>query len=282
MKPAPFAYERPETIEEALAVLAVHGDEAKVLAGGQSLVPMLNMRLLRPSVVVDVNRVPGLDGLRADNGEIRVGALVRQAAFGGSRLVRERLPLAASCVPYVGHFVTRNRGTVGGSIAHADVSAELPLALLVQGGSAVVASTRGRREIPAEELFLTHFTTALAPDELLVETVWPASEPETRTAWVELAQRRGDYALAMVACTLRVEGGLVAEARIGLGSVVDRPSLVPEAAEALVRRGVDAAPEAAVLAARSVEPYDNLHASARYQRHLVRVLVERAVRQAWA
>ena len=165
MKPVAFRYERPESVEEAVALLAEHGDEAKVLAGGQSLVPMLNMRLARPSVIVDVNRLP-LGEIARDNGSWRVGATVRQA---DPRLLE--IPLLAECLPFVGHFVTRNRGTVGGSVAHADAAAELPLALTALGGSVV---TSAGRTIPAEEFFVTHFTTALEPGELLVETVWPA------------------------------------------------------------------------------------------------------------
>src|SRR5438445_10491176 len=154
MKPAPFRYERPESVEGATALLAEHGDEAKVLAGGQSLVPMLNMRLARPSVLVDINRLPLGDVVR-ENGSWRVGALVRQA---DRRLLE--IPLLAECLPHVGHFVTRNRGTIGGSIAHADAAAELPLALTVLGGSVV---TSAGRVVRAEEFFVTHFTPALDP-----------------------------------------------------------------------------------------------------------------------
>ncbi|MDX6512546.1 MAG: aerobic carbon-monoxide dehydrogenase medium subunit, partial [Gaiellaceae bacterium] len=174
MKPAPFDYVRPESLDEALAQLVELGEEAKVLAGGQSLVPVLNMRLLQPSTVIDIGRLPGLDGIEARNGSVAVGALATQRAFQDSPLTP---PLVAEALPHVGHFVTRNRGTVGGSVAHADAAAELPLCLAVLGGSVVAASPRGRREIAADEFFLTHFTTALAPDELLVETLWPAAAP---------------------------------------------------------------------------------------------------------
>ena len=162
MKPAAFAYVRAETLDEALDALSQKGDEAKVLAGGQSLVPALNMRLLRPALLVDVNRTAGLDGV-TDDGALRVGATVRQA---DPRLRAH--PLLAEVLPYVGHFVTRNRGTVCGSIAHADAAAELPLALVATGGSIVAASKRGRRKISADELFLGPYTTALDPDELVV------------------------------------------------------------------------------------------------------------------
>jgi 2-furoyl-CoA dehydrogenase FAD binding subunit len=256
VKPAPFRYERPETVEEAVAVLAEHGDEAKVLAGGQSLVPLLNMRMARPTVLVDINHVADLDNVSHLDGAVHCGALVRQASFAGAS------PLVDRCLPHIGHFVTRNRGTVGGSIAHADASAELPLALLVSGGSVVAASSRGRRTIPAEGFFVTHFTTVLEPDELLVETVWPDTGPAV--AFEELAQRRGDYGLCMAAA-VAANGGL----RIGVGSVVDRPTLLDVDPE---RPGESAAAQ--------IEPADGLHASAAYLRRLVAVLVDRVVIQA--
>lgn len=156
MKPVAFRYERPESVEEAVSLLAEHGDEAKVLAGGQSLVPVLNMRLLRPSVVLDINRVLDLDNIARDNGAFRVSALVRQS---DARLLE--VPLLRDCLPHVGHFVTRNRGTVCGSVVHADAAAELPLALTLLGGSVVAASARGRREIAAADFYVTHFTTHL-------------------------------------------------------------------------------------------------------------------------
>lgn len=258
MKPAEFAYTRPESVDEAVALLAEHGDEAKVLAGGQSLVPLLNMRLARPSVLVDVNRLP-LDLISARDGDVAVGATVRQSAEG----LRD-IPLLKDCLPYVGHFVTRNRGTVGGSIAHADASAELPLALLVCGGSVIAQSVRGRRTIAADDLFVTHYTTTLEPDELVVESLWPRGQPGVGYAFEELAQRRGDYALCMAAAAVRGD-----EVRLGIGSVVDRPAVI----------AVD--PEhPGESAAAQVEPADGLHASARYLRQLVRVLVDRAVNRA--
>ena len=264
MKPAPFAYVRPETLEEALAVLAKNGDEAKVLAGGQSLVPALNMRLLRPALLVDVNRVPGLDSIEEVDGGVRIGATVRQAAMECSPLVRRTVPLAAEALPHVGHFVTRNRGTVGGTLAHADASGELPLVLTALGGTVVAASTRGRREIPADDFFLGPYTTALEPDELVVESVWPSAPNGTGFAFEELAQRAGDYALAMVAVCARGD-----ELRIVVGSVVDRPTLLE----------VD--PESpGESAAAQVEPWGSIHASPAYLKQLVRVLVDRAVARA--
>jgi carbon-monoxide dehydrogenase medium subunit len=255
MKPAPFRYERPETVEEAAALLAEHGGEAKVLAGGQSLVPMLNMRLARPSVVVDVNRLP-LGGVADGGGGRRIGALVRQA---NPRLLDH--PLLAEAIPYIGHFVTRNRGTVVGSIVHADAAGELPLCFLLLGGS---LATSSGRTIPAGELFVAPFTTTLAPDELAVETIFPEPAAGFGYAFCELAIRRGDYALCMAAAAAG-DG----ELRVALGSVVERPTLVEVDPE---RPGESAAAQ--------VEPWGSLHASASYLKHLVRVLVDRAVAQA--
>ena len=283
MKPAPFEYTRPTLLDEALDLLAEHGDEAKVLAGGQSLVPLLNMRFARPGLLVDVNRIPGLDGIAEEDGAVRVGALVRQAAFGASPAVAGRLPLAAECVPHIGHFVTRNRGTIGGSIAHADARAELPVALCALGGSVVAASRRGRRTIPAEKFFVTHFTSSLEPDELVVESAWPTAGPSSGFAFEEFAQRRGDFALAMAACTLRVHADRVTEARIAIGATVDRPTVLDDGSRLLPGSAVDEAlaREAGAAAAAFVEPADSLHASARYQKHLTGLMVERAVLRAW-
>jgi 2-furoyl-CoA dehydrogenase FAD binding subunit len=259
VKPVAFAYDRPETLEETLALLAEHGPEAKVLAGGQSLVPMLNMRLLRPTRLIDINHVVDLENIAREEGVARVGALVRQA---DARL--RELPLLAECLPHLGHFATRNRGTVCGSVAHADPAAELPLALAVLGGSVVAASARGRRTIAASDFFLSHFTTQLEPDELVVETVWPRATDGWGYAFEELAQRHGDFALCMVA--VAAHGS---ELRVGLGSVAERPLLVEIDPD---RPGASAAAQ--------VEPFGNLHASTAYLRQLVHVLVDRTVARA--
>jgi CO/xanthine dehydrogenase FAD-binding subunit len=255
VKPVAFAYERPDTVEGASALLAEHGDEAKVLAGGQSLVPALNMRVVRPSVLVDVNRLPLHEVSRAQ-GSWSVGALVRQA----DRQLLEH-PLLAEAIPFVGHFATRNRGTVAGSLAHADAAAELPLCLALLGGSVVTSSGR---ELSAEELFVTHWTTALDPTELVVESRWPAPEPGAGYAFCEFAQRHGDFALCAAAAVARGD-----DLRVAVAAVVDRPTVLE----------VD--PEApGESAAAQVEPFGNLHASAGYLRNLVRVLVDHAAARA--
>ena len=264
MKPPPFAYERAESVEHAAALLAEHGDEAKILAGGQSLVPILNFRLIRPSMLIDVNSIEGLAQVDGRS----VGATVRQADFSG-------VPLADLALPHVGHLTTRNRGTVGGSVAHADPSAELPLCLLVLGGA--VRTSRGR-EIQADDFFVSHFTTTLEPDELVTATLWPEG---AAVGFAEVALRHGDYALSMCACSVRVDGGEVTEARVGVGSVVDRPTLLD-----VDMSGAEASRETAravgAAAAGLVDPPANLHASSEYLKHLTAVVVERALTQAIA
>ena len=259
MKPPAFSYVRAETVEDALAALAEHGDDAKVLAGGQSLVPAMNMRLVRPSALVDINHVLEIGNVARANGSIRVGATVRQA---DPRLLDH--PLLAEAIPHVGHVVTRNRGTVAGSAAHADPAAELPVCLLALGGSIRARSERGEREIAASEFFLAPFTTALEPDELVVETLWPKRYAGSGFAFCELAQRGGDYALCIAASVVRAD-----DIRVALGAVVERPMLV------------DVDPDdPGRSAAAQVEPWPNVHASAAYLKELVSVLVDRAVARA--
>lgn len=270
MKPVPFDYFVAHSVEEALAALAAGGEDAKPIAGGQSLVPALNMRLLRPSLLVDLNRA-GLDGLAGENGRLRVGAMVRQATL---ERCADSHPLVREALAYVGHVGTRARGTVGGSIAHADGGAELPLCLAALGGSIVVDGPNGRREIEPEDFFVTHYSTTLQPGELVVETAWPAPRAGEAYAFEELALRAGDYALSMVV----VNGTTVA-----VGAVTDRPTVLGEVGALLA--GADTsnelAREAGALAATLVDPPGHIHASPAYLKHLTGVLVERALRRSW-
>lgn len=277
MKPPVFDYVRAESLGEALAALAAGGDDAKPIAGGQSLVPALTMRLVRPSVLVDVNRA-GLDGV-SENGVLRVGATTRQAALQRDERVH---PLVREALPFVGHVVTRNRGTVGGSVAHADGAAELPLCLVALGGYVVVDGPDGEREIPADEFFVTHFLTALRPGELVVATVWPLVADRETSAFEELALRVGDFAQSMVAVVLGRDGtGGITHASVAVGAVTDRPTRLAEVEAILVgSSGSEAAAEAGALAARLVDPSRTTHASARYLRELTGTLVARAVGRA--
>ncbi|HEV8624795.1 MAG TPA: FAD binding domain-containing protein [Acidimicrobiia bacterium] len=275
MKPPAFRYERPTAMAEALALLAEHGDDARPLAGGQSLVPMLNLRLAAPAVVVDLNGLPGLDRLEAADGTLVAGTLTRQRTLELSPEVAA-IGALADGLPLVGHVATRNRGTVGGSIAHADPAAELPLALLALGGAVVVEGPGGRREVPADKLFAGFLTTTLQPGELVVEVRFPLPRSGEASTLLEVAQRHGDFPLAAVAVSLLLDGDdRIRAARIAVGAVADRPLLLPGAAEALV---AGATPdEAGRVAAGEVDPSGSLHAPADYQRHLVGVLVRRAV-----
>jgi carbon-monoxide dehydrogenase medium subunit len=280
MKAAPFAYTAPTSLEEVLALLAEHGDEAKVIAGGQSLVPMLAMRLARPAQLVDVNGVTALDGIDHRGGFLAFGATTRERAAERSPLVAERAPVLAECLPFIGHVSIRNRGTIGGSIAHADASAELPAVAMVTETEMAVRSATGERTIPAGEFFRGHFTTTLAEDECLVEVRVPTSEPATGWSFQEIARRHGDFALVGAAAMVaRDAGGGVGSARICLFGVGDRPVRAPEVEAALVGQAVtaDTFAAAAADATRDLEPAADTHGSAAYRRHLAGVVVRRAL-----
>jgi carbon-monoxide dehydrogenase medium subunit len=278
VKPAAFDYVAADSLEEALEALREGGEDAKPIAGGQSLVPALNMRLVRPTLLVDLNRA-GLDAIEA-NGVLRVGATVRQATLEADPRTH---PLLREALPHVGHFVTRNRGTVGGSIAHADGSAEIPLCLAALGGTIVAAGQRGRREITADAFFVTHYLTTLEPGELVVETLWPQPAEREGAAFEELALRAGDYGLVMVAVVLRRLEGVARDVRIRVGAVTDRPTALPGVESAIEGSPVTAASaqELGALASRAVDPPDSIHASSGYLRHLTGTLVERALVRAW-
>jgi CO/xanthine dehydrogenase FAD-binding subunit len=279
MKPAPFSYLRAESLDHALDLLDSRGAEVDVLAGGQSLVPLLNMRERRPAVVLDITRIPDLDRIAFDPDAMTVGALVTQYGLGERPDIDHVL---RECLPYTGHYATRHRGTIGGSIAHGEPRGELPLALLTLGGSAQVRSRTGHRDVAADDLYVGPYRTSLDPDELIVSTRWPRPTSGEGRAFVELAQRHGDFTLASAACMLTVTDGEIVSARVGVGAVSDRPVLVTSAADALIGRAADgAAAEAAGTATRAaVDGYDDHLASARYRSHLAGVLVSAAVSRA--
>jgi aerobic carbon-monoxide dehydrogenase medium subunit len=279
VKPARFTYERAHTLEHALALLHEQRGRVAVLAGGQSLIPLLNLRRRRPEVVLDITRVSGLDRVEGDGEAMTVGALVTQHDLGEHEHLDDAL---RECLPYTGHYATRHRGTIGGSIAHGEPRGELPLTLLTLGGSAQVRSRSGQREIPAEQLYVGPFQTTLEPDELIVSTRWPRAGRGEGRAFAELAQRHGDFTLACATCAIALSDGEIVAARVGVGAVADRPLLIEEAGEALVGRPADAASAqaAADAARRAVPGYDDHHASAAYRRHLAGVLVGAAARRA--
>jgi CO/xanthine dehydrogenase FAD-binding subunit len=285
MKPAPFEYHRPERVEEALALLASHGWDAKLLAGGQSLVPAMNFRLAQPAVLVDLNRIPGLDYIAERGGALRIGTMARQRAAERSELVALRAPLLAEALPFVAHPQVRNRGTVGGSVAHADPAAELPAVMLALGARFHLAGPGGARAVEADGFFTGLFSTVLEPEEMLLEVEVPARGPAEGWAFDEISRRHGDFALAGLAAWVALgEDGRCSGARIALLGVGSGPVLARAAADVLVAR--DATDEgiraAAAAAAAEIEPPSDIHASAAYRRRLVEVLVRRTLPRAFA
>jgi len=285
MKPAPFAYHRPDSVEGALALLAEHGYDAKLLAGGQSLVPAMNFRLAAPAVLIDLNRIPGLDAIAEAEGGVRIGAMVRQRAAERSALLAGRAPLIAETLPYVAHAQIRNRGTMGGSIAHADPAAELPAVMLALGARFHLRGPNGTRIVAAEEFFTGLFGTALEPEEMLVEIEVPAAAPGTGFAFDEISRRHGDFALAGVAASVQVDAeGRCTAARIALLSVGDGPVLAVQAVAALDGQapGDEAIRAAAHAAAQQdIDPPGDIHATPAYRRQLAEVLVRRVLPRAF-
>jgi aerobic carbon-monoxide dehydrogenase medium subunit len=282
MKPVSFRYFAPGTVDEAVHLLAAHGQEGKILAGGQSLVPAMNFRLARPASLIDINRIDALDYVRANGGKLRIGALARHARFeapitGGA--LGALLPRVAR---HIGHLPIRSRGTFCGSIAHADPASEWCLLAATLDAEFAVVSRSGQRSVQPNEFFVTALTTTLEPDELLTEIRLPLLDNAWRTGFAEFSRRAGDYALAMCAAFLRFEDGRIVEARIGLGGATDRPSRVAAAEAVLI--GTDGRPdilrEAGNIAAETIDPLEDIHASAAFRRDLVRAMVRRALDQA--
>lgn len=281
MKPPPFAYLRPASLDDALEQLAQHGEDCKVLAGGQSLVPLLNMRLARPAALLDINRIGGLDEIALENGTLRVGALARQADLEQRSEVAAAVPLLARALPYVGHAQTRNRGTVCGSLAHADPSAELPLVAVALGAHVEARSKRGARRIAARELFASYFTTTLEPGEIIVSATFPAVQSGWGYAFEEFAERHGDFAIVATACALRVDAqGALAELRLAIGGVDERP--VQAQTQRYAGRALDATAigEIAADVSRALEPPSDRRGSAGYRHFLCRSQVARVIARA--
>lgn len=279
MKPAAFEYVVANSIEQAVAALAHAGGEAKILAGGQSLVPMLNFRLLRPAILVDINRIPELAFIE-DAGEIvKIGALTRHYQLETSPVIAKHFPVVSCAMTHVAHLAIRNRGTIGGSLSHADPAAELPMMVMLLGAKLHTVSGRGRRAIEAHDFFRDALTVDLAEDELLTEIHVPKLLPHTGWGFEEVARRAGDFALAAVAATVTLSGGAMKEARIALTGVGPTPVRASEA-EALL---VGQKPEAklmgrAIEAVRAaIRPETDLHASSDYRRQLAGALAKRAL-----
>ena len=284
MKPPIFDYHAPASVDEAIALLTRYGGDGKVLAGGQSLVPLLNFRLSRPAAIVDLNHIPSLAYVREENGVIRFGAMTRQRTIEFSDVVRQRLPLLTEATALVGHLPIRTRGTIGGSIAHADPSAEYPAVLTALEGTVVVRGPRGERTLRPAELFQSYLTTSLGADDVLVEVRLPAMAAGSGFAFEEFSRRHGDFAIVGVATMLVGDGQRCTTARLATAGAGPVPVRLRSAEEILERDGLsEAAIEAAAgRAAELVEPDSDIHASAAYRRNLTRVLTGRALRRAKA
>ena len=283
MKPAAFDYVIADSIDMAVASLADGGGDAKIIAGGQSLVPMLNFRLLRPSVLIDINRIGDLAFIEEAGKNIRVGALTRHYQLETSPVIARHLPVLASAMTHVAHLAIRNRGTIGGSLSHADPAAELPMMALLLDAELHIASASGKRTIAARDFFVGALTVDLARDDIVTEIVLPKLPPKTGWGFEEVARRSGDFALAAAAATLTLSAGVISQARIALTGVGATPVRAAEAEALLVGQALEPGLIDRIIDAvrAAIEPDTDLHASSDYRRHLAGVLAGRAVSAAW-
>ena len=283
MKPAAFDYVIADSIDMAVASLADGGGDAKIIAGGQSLVPMLNFRLIRPSVLIDINRIGDLAFIKEAGKKICVGALTRHYQIETSPVIARHLPVLASAMTHVAHLAIRNRGTIGGSLSHADPAAELPMMALLLDAELHIASASGKRTIAARDFFVGALTVDLARDDIVTEIALPKLPPKTGWGFEEVARRSGDFALAAAAATLTLSAGVISQARIALTGVGPTPVRVAQAEELLVGQALEPGLIDRIIdvVRAAIEPETDLHASSDYRRHLASVLVGRAVSAAW-
>jgi aerobic carbon-monoxide dehydrogenase medium subunit len=275
-------YEAPKTVSEAVELLAEHQDEASVLAGGQSLIPLLALRLAHPAVLIDINGIAELSGVSAANGSVAIGAMTREYVAEESSTVAGALPLLAAALPLIGHEAIRNRGTVGGSLAHADPAAELPAVARALDAEFVVHGPSGERVVPAAEWFEGYLMTSRRPDELLTEVRFPAADQGTGTSFQEVARRHGDFAIVGLAASLTLFGGTIRDARLAFAGLSDVPVRATDAESLLVgeRPSAELFDEAARRATVDIDPPADLHASADYRRKVAAALVRRGLRAA--
>ncbi len=279
MKPPPFEYLRPTDLDSVLAALAQDSSETKILAGGQSLVPLMNLRIVAPKRLVDINRVPGLDRIGIDGDQLTIGALARHTDVLSSPIVGQYAPLVIAAYRHVAHRPIRNRGTIGGNLAHADPASELPAVMLALDAEMVLRSRNGERRVPAEKFFLGTFETAVRAAELLTVIRIPLASGSRRWGFEEISQRQGDFALVAVAATFAVDGGRCAHTRLAYGGVADHAVRLAAAEAALDGESPREAvfEEVAAKAAEAVNPPEDVHADAAYRRDLVRTLTRRAL-----
>lgn len=284
MKPAAFDYVRAESVEHAVQALAAADGDGKVIAGGQSLMPMMNFRLVKPSVLVDINRIPGLDAVQMRGDKLVLGALVRHRMTATDTLIAQHIPVLHHAMKHVAHLTVRNRGTFCGSVCHADPAAEMPMMSLLLNGIVHIASPRGGRIIVAKDFFVGSLMTALEPDELVIEIEIDTLPAGTGWGFEEFARRHGDYALASAAVTMQYRDGVASDVRIGLMGVGEMPMRAPQIEAMLEGRELDAVliGESVEALRAELEPNSDLNASADYRRHLAGVLARRAITDAWA
>ena len=273
MKPAPFAYKKPRSLKEAVALLGEHKD-ARLLAGGQSLIATLNMRLSAPSLLIDINGISGLDQIAHKGGMVEIGALVRHSKAEHSDVMRKLAPLIARALPHIGHPAIRNRGTLGGSIAFADPAAELPACLMALDGEVETSGPKGKRTIKVADFFKGLFETALGPQDILTAIRIPAATKDTRTGFAELARRHGDYAIVGLAASARADGKGIADVKLSFFGVGSTPMRAKKAEAALASGNVDAA-----VAALDLDPHDDVQATGAVKKHLAGVLLRRVAKQ---
>lgn len=283
MKPAPFEYVAPKSLEEALQALKRSGPEAKILAGGQSLMPLCNLRLIKPRVVIDLNRVPKLNVIKEVSGTLSIGAMTRQSSVERSQVARERCPILAEAIKFIGHTAIRHRGTIGGSMVHADPAAELPAVALALDATFKVVRDGKSRTIPAAKFFLDYLTTALGPEEILKEITFPPLRPSSGYAVEEIARRHGDFAIAGVAAVVDLDDdNKIAVARIALFGVASTAVRARRAEAALKgqRPDLHLFRDAAALLDDAMDPLSDIHASSAYRRRAAAVLMVRALEKA--
>jgi carbon-monoxide dehydrogenase medium subunit len=283
MKPAPFSYAAARNVDEALTLISRYGQACRIIAGGQSLMAMMNLRTVRPSVVVDIERIDELRRWRREPDGVVIGAMVRQRQLETDKELRMAVPLLADAVRYIGHAATRSRGTIVGSLCHADPAAELPVCAVAMDARLVLRSRDGERSLPAEDFFTGIFTTEAREDELVIAVRIPALPQGARTAFEEIARRRGDFAIASAACVVRVsDNGMISDCRLVFGGVGDTPVRARDAEKSLLGAKPDheLLAQAGRIAAAALSPYDDIHASAEYRKSIAAVLVETVLQRA--
>ncbi len=276
MKPAPFAYAKARSVEDALKLLGEHGDNAKLLAGGQSLMATLNMRLSQPGILIDLNGISGLDTIALKGDMVEIGAMARHANVMASDIIARHAPLIATAMPHIGHPAIRNRGTIGGSIAFADPAAELPACFLALGGEAEIAGAKGRRSVKADDFFKALYETAVGANDMLTAIRLPAARPDMRYGFAELSRRHGDYAIVGLAASARAEGAALKDVRLAYFGVALTPIRARGAEAALAKGNIE---EAVKALASDLDPPDDIQETGPVKKHLAGVLLRRVAAQ---